>query len=134
MTFHVRETHTLLLLLLSRFSRVRLCATPETAAHQAPPSMGFARQEYWVAIAHIPLKLLWDKRLLLTKERRAVFVIWFGGEFQNSICTFFFFFFYAVFYSFGRQRRMKLLEETFKNPTLGNCWITALEIPRKVIC
>ena len=27
-----------LLLLLSRFSRVRLCATPETAAHQAPPS------------------------------------------------------------------------------------------------
>ena len=25
-----------LLLLLSRFSRVRLCATPETAAHQAP--------------------------------------------------------------------------------------------------
>ena len=26
-----------LLLLLSRFSRVRLCATPETAAHQAPP-------------------------------------------------------------------------------------------------
>ena len=34
----------LLLLLLSRFSRVRLCATPETAAHQAPPSMGFSRQ------------------------------------------------------------------------------------------
>ena len=29
---------TLLLLLLSRFSRVRLCATPETAAHQAPSS------------------------------------------------------------------------------------------------
>ena len=26
----------LLLRLLSRFSRVRLCATPETAAHQAP--------------------------------------------------------------------------------------------------
>ena len=28
----------LLLLLLSRFSRVQLCATPQTAAHQAPPS------------------------------------------------------------------------------------------------
>ena len=28
----------LLLLLLSRFSHVRLCATPQTAAHQAPPS------------------------------------------------------------------------------------------------
>ena len=31
------------LLLLSRFSRVRLCATPEMAAHQAPPSLGFSR-------------------------------------------------------------------------------------------
>ena len=34
------------MLLLSRFSRVRLCATPETAAHQAPPSLGFSRQEH----------------------------------------------------------------------------------------
>ena len=37
----------LLLLLLSRFSRVRLCATPWMAAHQAPPSLGFSRQEHW---------------------------------------------------------------------------------------
>ena len=37
----------LMLLLLSRLSRVRLCATPETAAHQAPPSLGFSRQEHW---------------------------------------------------------------------------------------
>ena len=36
----------LLLLLLSRFSRVQCYATPETAAHQAPPSLGFCRQEY----------------------------------------------------------------------------------------
>ena len=35
------------MLLLSCFSRVRLCATPETATHQAPPSLGFSRQEYW---------------------------------------------------------------------------------------
>ena len=34
-------------LLLSRFSRVRLCATPEMAAQQAPPSLGFSRQEHW---------------------------------------------------------------------------------------
>ena len=32
----MRWTLLLLLLLLSRFSRVRLCETPETAAHQAP--------------------------------------------------------------------------------------------------
>ena len=28
-------------------SHVRLLATPWTAAHQAPPSMGFSRQEHW---------------------------------------------------------------------------------------
>ena len=28
-------------------SRVRLLATPWTAAHQAPTSMGFSREEYW---------------------------------------------------------------------------------------
>ena len=37
----------LLLLLLSRFSCIRLCATPQTAARQAPPSLGFSRQEHW---------------------------------------------------------------------------------------
>ena len=43
-----RKTVTnLLLLLLSRFSRARLCVTPQTAAHQAPPSLGLSRQEHW---------------------------------------------------------------------------------------
>ena len=37
----------LLLLLLSRFSHVRLHTTPQTAAHQAPPTVGFSRQEHW---------------------------------------------------------------------------------------
>ena len=31
-------------------SRARLLATPWTAAHQAPPSMGFSRQEYWSGV------------------------------------------------------------------------------------
>ena len=31
-------------------SRVRLLATAWTAAHQAPPSMGFSRQEYWSGV------------------------------------------------------------------------------------
>ena len=31
----------------SHFSRVRPCATPQTAANQAPPSPGFSRQERW---------------------------------------------------------------------------------------
>ena len=42
-----KATEGMLLLLLSHFSRVRLCVTPEMAAHQAPPSLGFSRQEYW---------------------------------------------------------------------------------------
>ena len=42
-------------LLLSHFSCVRLCATPWTAAHEAPPSLGFSRQEHWSGCA-------WDER------------------------------------------------------------------------
>jgi len=41
---NVSNQHTLL---LSHFSRVQLCATPQTGAHQAPLSIGFSRQEYW---------------------------------------------------------------------------------------
>ena len=37
----------MLLLLLSHFSHVWLCATAQTAVHQAPPSLGFSRQEHW---------------------------------------------------------------------------------------
>ena len=36
-----------MLLLLSHFSRVWLCAIPQTAVDQAPPSLGFSRQEHW---------------------------------------------------------------------------------------
>ena len=45
--FYPLYKRSLLLLLLSHFSPVRLCVTPETAAHQAPPSLGFSRQEHW---------------------------------------------------------------------------------------
>ena len=61
----------LLLLLLS--CHVQLCVTPETAAHQAPPSMGFSRQEYWsgaplpspynVYVNYISIKLGGEKNL-----------------------------------------------------------------------
>ena len=44
---HIQKTKSIpysipYMLLLSRFSRVRLCVTPWTAAHQAPPSLGFS--------------------------------------------------------------------------------------------
>ena len=47
---HTHNGILLQLLLLSRFSPVQLCATPETAAHQAPSSLGFSRQEYWSGV------------------------------------------------------------------------------------
>ena len=39
---------------LSRFSRVLLCVTPWTAAHQAPLSTGFSRQEFWRGLPFPP--------------------------------------------------------------------------------
>ena len=48
---HIYKGMLLLLLLLSRFSHVQLCATSEMAAHQAPLSLGFSRQEYWSGLS-----------------------------------------------------------------------------------
>ena len=45
-------------------SRVWLFATPWTAAYQAPPSMGFSRQEYW---SGVPLMLLRSSNSYLTQ-------------------------------------------------------------------
>ena len=39
------------MLLLSHFSHVRLCVTPQMAAHQAPPPLRFSRQEYWSGVS-----------------------------------------------------------------------------------
>jgi len=53
-------------------SRVRLLATPWTVAHQAPPSMGFSRQEYWSGVP-LPspenlLKLMSTELVLLSNH------------------------------------------------------------------
>ena len=57
----------LLLLLLSHFSRVRLFATPWTVAYQAPPPMGFSRQEYWSGLPlPSPLYILQTPNALFT--------------------------------------------------------------------
>ena len=64
----------LLLLLLSRFSRVRLCATPKKAAHQAPPSLGFSRQEHWSGLPlpspmHESEKWEWSRSVMADSSR-----------------------------------------------------------------
>ena len=55
-------------------SRVRLFVTPWTAAHEAPPSMGFSRQEYWngvpIAFSKWTLEPGKGKVALLSREVR----------------------------------------------------------------
>ena len=46
-------------------SRVQLLATPWTAAYQAPPSMGFSRQEYWSGVP-LPSPGCWIGTTLMT--------------------------------------------------------------------
>ena len=58
----------LLLMLLSRFSRVRPFATPWTAAYQAPPPMGFSRQEYW---SRLPLPFPINQ-LYISKKKKLI--------------------------------------------------------------
>ena len=51
-------------------SRVLLLATPWTAAYQAPPSMGFSRQEYWSGVPlPSPAHHCW-------KSAKAILLLW----------------------------------------------------------
>ena len=61
-------------ILLSHFSRVRLCATPEMAARQAPPSLGFSRQEHWNVLPfpspmHENEKWKWSRSVVSNSSR-----------------------------------------------------------------
>ena len=47
---------------MKSLSHVRLLATPWTAAYQAPPSMGFSRQEYWSGVP-FPTNLEWSVKI-----------------------------------------------------------------------
>ena len=66
---HSLTPYTHMLLLLSHFSHVQLCATPEMAAHQAPPSPGFSRQEHWSGLPfpspmHASKKWKWSRSVM----------------------------------------------------------------------
>ena len=87
----------LLLLLLSRFSCVRLCATPWTAAHQAPLSLGSSRQEHW---SGLPLPSPLQPHIC---------------HFHVSVCFFVFFFF--ISYDFCLVLPSDDLANTFILPT-----------------
>ena len=61
---------------MKSLSRVQLLATPWTAAHQAPPSMGFSKQEYWSGVPLPPVfkkkKLRGGKKVLDNPRNRKV--------------------------------------------------------------
>ena len=61
-------------------SRVRLPATPWTAAYQAPPSMGFSRQEYW---SGVPLPSP-DSNLVRCKGKRVEVTPEWGGRTKKT--------------------------------------------------
>ena len=51
-----------------------LCATPWTAAHQAPPSLGFSRQEHWSGLPfsspmHESEKWKWSRSVVSDSQR-----------------------------------------------------------------
>ena len=85
-----------LLLLLSHFSRVRLCATPQTAAHPAPQSLGFSRQEHW---SGLPLpspsggQVIWYFRpgqtpqagMVLSQNTVSVFILYDGHDLPCTV-------------------------------------------------
>ena len=58
-------------------SRVRLFTTPWTAAYQAPPSMGFSRQEYW---SGVPLPSLKETTIQGVK-----FFLWYAFLLKNTL-------------------------------------------------
>ena len=53
-----------------RVSRVRLLATPWTAAYQAPPSMRFSRQEYWSGVPFPVVIFKCDSSTIKKTERQ----------------------------------------------------------------
>ena len=61
-------------------SRVRLWATPCTAAHQAPPSIGFSRQEYWSGVP-LPYPKAEEPEIILP----TCWIIEKAREFQKNI-------------------------------------------------
>ena len=72
--FEKVSRYLILLLLLSRFSRVWLCATPWTAAYQASPSLGFSRQEHWSGLPfpspmHESGKWKWSRSVVSDPQR-----------------------------------------------------------------
>jgi len=62
-------------------SRVWLLVTPWTAAHQAPPSMGFSKQEYWSGVPLSSPRKTSNSALLTTPKPLTVWITTNCGKF-----------------------------------------------------
>ena len=77
---------------MKSLSRVRLLATPWTAAYQALPSMGFSRQQYWSGVPlSSPYTILevgnggeWVERILKEARLKGYFFVNFYFILQYS--------------------------------------------------
>ena len=69
-------------------SCVRLLVTPWTAAHQAPPSMGFSRQEYWSGVS-LPSPVPLAKALVSSFVSLSLSLSLFGTSFfkKRNVCV-----------------------------------------------
>ena len=76
---------------MKSLSRARLLATPWTAAYQAPPSMGFSRQEYWSGVPLLKA-LIEDNTAILVNSNKILLIshqnLWMlhGSEMIYSKC------------------------------------------------
>ena len=62
--------------------RVRLCKTPEMTANQAPPSLGFSRQEHWSGLPLPSLSNIGDPGLIPAAGKSP-------GEENGNLCQYY---------------------------------------------
>ena len=67
-------------------SRVRLLATPWSAAYQAPPPMGFSRQEYWSGVPLLSPSLTYNNTFFkylnfTSKWQYSIYCMWVSKEY-----------------------------------------------------
>ena len=77
------------------FSCVRLFATPLTAAYQAPPRMGFSRQEYWSGVP-LPSLVVNTTREQIIERKGCTALLCF--HFLSFLCKFLFLFWFLLWF------------------------------------
>ena len=71
---------------IKSLSPPRLLGTPRTAAHQAPPSMGFSRQEYWSGVPCVLLEKKIEERKQKKKKRNPLILSHLNYTQLGSLC------------------------------------------------